>query len=105
MSKQLTDGTGRAVKPDGIAIGTCLSCKVSEARRVIRHAPGTVGFPDWFRVPNELPTAAATGCLLQCSELSCRSRFLTFDHWRCLTLVAQVHVVPHHLHHIFLTGS
>ncbi|CAM9155535.1 unnamed protein product [Sphacelaria rigidula] len=27
MSKQLTDGFGRAVKPDGMAIGTCLSCK------------------------------------------------------------------------------
>lgn len=29
MSKQLTDGFGRAVKPDGMAVGTCLSCKVS----------------------------------------------------------------------------
>ncbi|CAM9779867.1 unnamed protein product [Pylaiella littoralis] len=27
MSKQLTDGFGRAVKPDGMAVGTCLSCK------------------------------------------------------------------------------
>ena len=29
MSKQLTDGFGRAVKPDGMAVGTCLSCKVN----------------------------------------------------------------------------
>ncbi|CAM9383902.1 unnamed protein product, partial [Scytosiphon promiscuus] len=27
MSKQLTDGFGRAVRPDGMAVGTCLSCK------------------------------------------------------------------------------
>ncbi|CAM9160054.1 unnamed protein product [Ectocarpus sp. 4 AP-2014] len=27
LSKQLTDGFGRAVKPDGMAVGTCLSCK------------------------------------------------------------------------------
>lgn len=30
MSKQLTDGFGRAVKPDGMAVGTCLSCKVNK---------------------------------------------------------------------------
>lgn len=29
MSKQLTDGFGRAIKPDGMAVGTCLSCKVN----------------------------------------------------------------------------
>lgn len=30
MSKQLTDGFGRAVRPDGMAVGTCLSCKVNQ---------------------------------------------------------------------------
>lgn len=33
MSKQLTDGFGRAVKPDGMAVGTCLSCKVRNLTR------------------------------------------------------------------------
>lgn len=31
MSKQLTDGFGRAVRPDGMAVGTCLSCKVNKS--------------------------------------------------------------------------
>lgn len=41
MSKQLTDGFGRAVKPDGMAIGTCLSCKVMLATWLMMYTPLT----------------------------------------------------------------
>lgn len=35
LSKQLTDGFGRPVKPDGVAVGTCLSCKVGHWKMCI----------------------------------------------------------------------